>query len=45
MASGSVMAGQVAGLVHDIVPAAELVRRTVAEAEAALDRLNALRGR
>ncbi len=45
VASGSVMAGQVAGLVHDIVPAAELVRRTVAEAEAALDRLNALRGR
>ncbi len=42
---GSVMAGQVSGLVHDVVPAAELVRRTVAEAEAALDRLCALRAR
>jgi nitronate monooxygenase/enoyl-[acyl-carrier protein] reductase II len=31
------MAGQSVGLVHDVVPAAELVRRVVAEAEAALD--------
>jgi nitronate monooxygenase/enoyl-[acyl-carrier protein] reductase II len=31
------MAGQSVGLVHDIAPAAELVRRVVAEAEAALD--------
>jgi nitronate monooxygenase/enoyl-[acyl-carrier protein] reductase II len=30
------MAGQSVGLVHDVVPAAELVRRVVAEAEAAL---------
>ena len=33
---GSVMAGQVAGLIHDVVPAGEVVRRTVAEAEALL---------
>lgn len=39
---GSLMAGQVAGLVHDIVPAAEVVRRTVAEAEAVLARLGGL---
>jgi len=39
---GSVMAGQVSGLVHDVVPAAELVRRTVAEAEAALARVRGL---
>ena len=31
-------AGQSAGLVHDIVPAGELVRRIGAEAEAALAR-------
>jgi nitronate monooxygenase/enoyl-[acyl-carrier protein] reductase II len=31
------MAGQSVGLVHDVAPAAELVRRVVAEAEAALD--------
>ena len=31
---GSVMAGQISGLVHDIMPAAELIRRTMAEAEA-----------
>jgi NAD(P)H-dependent flavin oxidoreductase YrpB (nitropropane dioxygenase family) len=36
-------AGQSAGLVHDIVPAAELVRRIGAEAEAALARAGALR--
>lgn len=36
---GSVMAGQVAGLVHDIIPAGDVVRRTVAEAEAVLSRL------
>jgi len=29
---GSVMAGQIAGLVHEILPAAELLRRTVQEA-------------
>jgi enoyl-[acyl-carrier protein] reductase II len=36
---GSVMAGQVAGMIHDIVPAGEVVRRTVAEAEALLGRM------
>jgi enoyl-[acyl-carrier protein] reductase II len=36
---GKVEAGQSAGLVHDIVPAAELVRRLVAEMEAARERL------
>jgi NAD(P)H-dependent flavin oxidoreductase YrpB (nitropropane dioxygenase family) len=36
-------AGQSAGLVHDIVPAAELVRRIGAEAEAALTRAESLR--
>ena len=39
---GSVMAGQGAGLVHDIAPAGEIVRRTVAEAEAILARLQGL---
>lgn len=33
---GSVMAGQVSGVIHDIVPVAEVVRRTVAEAERAI---------
>ena len=36
---GSMMAGQVAGLIHDIVPAGEIVRRTVDDAEALLGRL------
>ncbi len=31
--NGSVMAGQVSGLIHDIVPAAALIARIVAEAE------------
>lgn len=39
---GSLMAGQSAALVHDIVPAAEVVRRTMAEAEAMLSRVQAL---
>jgi len=39
---GSVMAGQISGLVHDIIPAAELLRRTTEEAEAVLARLGAL---
>jgi len=39
---GSVMAGQGAGLVHDIAPAGEIVRRTVAEAESILARLQGL---
>jgi enoyl-[acyl-carrier protein] reductase II len=33
---GSLMAGQICGLVHDVLPAAEIVRRTVAQAEAIL---------
>ena len=37
--NGSVMVGQIGGLVHDVIPAAEVVRRTVQEAEAELDRL------
>ncbi|NLE75545.1 MAG: enoyl-[acyl-carrier-protein] reductase FabK [Chloroflexi bacterium] len=40
---GSVMAGQSAGLVHDVLPVRELLPRIVAEAEAMLDRLQALR--
>jgi len=36
---GSLMAGQAAGLVHDVIPAGEVVRRTVAEAEALLARM------
>jgi enoyl-[acyl-carrier protein] reductase II len=37
--------GQSAGGVHDVPPAGEIVRRIVAEAEAALDRATALRAR
>jgi enoyl-[acyl-carrier protein] reductase II len=36
-------AGQGVGAIHELVPAAELVRRFVADAEAALDRIGALR--
>jgi len=36
MAWGSVMAGQISGLIHDVLPAAEIIRRTVTEAEAIL---------
>lgn len=39
---GSVMAGQIAGLVHDIVPAAEVLRRITAEATDVLTRLASL---
>jgi enoyl-[acyl-carrier protein] reductase II len=39
---GKVEAGQSAGLVHDILPAAELMRRLVAEVEAARRRLASL---
>jgi enoyl-[acyl-carrier protein] reductase II len=38
---GSVMAGQIAGLIHDVVPAAEVVRRTVAEAETRIGSMGA----
>ncbi|MGC8837769.1 MAG: enoyl-[acyl-carrier-protein] reductase FabK [Anaerolineae bacterium] len=40
---GSLMAGQVAGLIHDVVPVRDLIQRIVAEAEATVDRLQALR--
>jgi len=40
---GSVMAGQVSGLIHDVVPVRELLERIVAEAEATLDRLQGMR--
>lgn len=40
---GSVMAGQVAGLVHAILPAGEIVRAVVAEAERVIQRLATLR--
>jgi enoyl-[acyl-carrier protein] reductase II len=36
MAWGSIMAGQISGLIHDILPAAEIIRRTVSEAEVIL---------
>jgi enoyl-[acyl-carrier protein] reductase II len=36
-------AGQGVGAIHELVPAAELVRRFVAEAESALDRLSSVR--
>ncbi|MBU1375080.1 MAG: nitronate monooxygenase family protein [Alphaproteobacteria bacterium] len=37
--------GQSAGGVHDVLPAAEIVARIMAEAEAAIDRVSAIRGR
>jgi enoyl-[acyl-carrier protein] reductase II len=40
--NGSVMAGQIAGLVHDIVPVRELLERIMAEAESGLRALNTL---
>lgn len=40
---GSLMAGQVAGLIRDVVSVRDLIQRTVAEAEAAIQRLQALR--
>jgi enoyl-[acyl-carrier protein] reductase II len=39
---GSVMAGQSAGLVHDVLPAREVIERIVAEAEAILRRFGDL---
>jgi enoyl-[acyl-carrier protein] reductase II len=35
--------GQSAGGVHDVLPAGEIVRRIMAEAEAAIDRVAAIR--
>jgi enoyl-[acyl-carrier protein] reductase II len=42
--NGSVMSGQIAGLIRDIVPAREVIERIMAEAEASLQRLKALAG-
>ena len=39
---GSMMAGQIAGLVHDIVPVAEVLRRTTDEAETVMRRMGAM---
>jgi enoyl-[acyl-carrier protein] reductase II len=38
MSWGSVMAGQISGLVQDVLPAAEIIRRTVEDAEEILSR-------
>lgn len=40
--NGSVMAGQIAGLVHDVVSVRELIERIMAEAETGLRQLNTL---
>lgn len=39
---GSLMAGQVSGLVHDILPAGQLLERIMAEAEATIETMGAL---
>lgn len=38
MTQGSIMAGQISGLIHDVLPAAEIIRRMVTEAEEILSR-------
>ncbi len=38
MTWGSIMAGQISGLIHDVLPAAEIIRRVVTEAEEILSR-------
>jgi len=40
--NGSVMAGQISGLINDVLPVAELIERIVAQAEAAIKNLNHL---
>ncbi len=42
MVEGSIMAGQVCGLIDEILPAGEIVLRTVSEAEATLQRVQSL---
>jgi enoyl-[acyl-carrier protein] reductase II len=42
MTNGSVMAGQIAGMINDIVPAEELIERIVAEAEGIIGRLQGI---
>ena len=43
MINGSVMAGQIAGMVNDIVPVKELIERIVAEAEEIIAKLQGLK--
>lgn len=38
MTWGSIMAGQISGLIHDVLPAAEIIRRMVTEAKEILSR-------
>jgi enoyl-[acyl-carrier protein] reductase II len=45
MRNGSVMAGQIAGMVNDIVPVKELIERIVAEAEEIIANLQRLSGK
>jgi enoyl-[acyl-carrier protein] reductase II len=42
MVEGSIMAGQICGLVEEVLPAGEIVTRTVTEAEDALRRIQSL---
>ncbi|MEA3408641.1 MAG: nitronate monooxygenase [Chloroflexota bacterium] len=42
MVEGSIMAGQVCGLINEILPAGEIVLRTVSEAKTALQRVHSL---
>ena len=42
MTNGSVMAGQIAGMINDIVPVQELIERIVAEAEEIIGQLQAV---
>ncbi|MCD6554348.1 MAG: enoyl-[acyl-carrier-protein] reductase FabK [Chloroflexi bacterium] len=42
MVNGSVMAGQISGLIHDVVPTQELIERIVAEAEDILNKMPSL---
>jgi len=39
MVNGSIMAGQISGLIHDVVPTRELIERIVSEAEAILNQM------
>lgn len=41
MVDGSVMAGQISGLICDVIPVRELIERIIAEAEEVIQRLNA----
>jgi enoyl-[acyl-carrier protein] reductase II len=41
---GSVMAGQICGLIHDVLPVQELLTRIVVEAQATVEQLNSLAG-